>query len=188
MGYVMEEREMRTVLWDDAVRMHACESEHLDICHRIAQTAYRRFMLTEAEFHQLVLMNLNRVSHLTSMLMPNGEPRTIGAVTSRLVQLFPADRPIEVFRLATEQIGWFEQCFVLCARFDRRIMGELHIRPLMDYESIGQPVDAGYYLEDGAHRALAYAMRLELGIEAFEPVPVVFSEDWSHIYPWGVKR
>ena len=183
---------MRSVFWDDAARMHACLAEHVEIMRKIQNVTYRKFTLTEPEFRQLVIMDINhsnsQYTGIVSQLMPKGRSREVGNVTSRLRKLLPAKRPIEVFRLATEQVGWFEQCFVLCARFDRRLMGELHVRPLFADEKSGQSADACYYLEDGAYRALTYAMLLDYEIEGYEPVSVTFSEDWSHIYPWGGTR
>ena len=39
--------------------------------------------------------------------------------------------------------------------------------------------------EDGNHRVLVYAVFLRLHAEKYQPVRVIFSEDWAHIYPWA---
>ena len=183
----IEDRKMRIALWNDAVQKHACEPEHAEVCRKIESVEYRLIDLSEPDFNRLVTMRLKE-PEMALRLMPAGKSRTIGAITARLLEMFPSDRPLDVFYQATLEVGWFEQCFILATRFDKRIMGELHVRPLTEHEHYGQPADAQFYVEDGAHRALAYAMQVALGVETYEPVSVIFSEDWSHIYPWGVKR
>ena len=64
-------------------------------------------------------------------------------------------------------------------------MGELLIRPLTAYEKLAHSSDIRFYLEDGNHRALVYAVFLRLWAEAYQLVRVIFSEDWTHLYPWA---
>ena len=73
----------------------------------------------------------------------------------------------------------------MSARFDLRLFGELKVRHLTSPEKVTHSPKIKFYLEDGNHRALVYAIFLKLGIEKYEQAQVIFSQDWSHIYPWG---
>ena len=67
----------------------------------------------------------------------------------------------------------------MSARFDSHLLGELKIRPLA-FEEKEHSSEGSFYLEDGNHRALVYSVFLRLGvIEEYEPVRVIFSEDWE---------
>ena len=48
--------------------------------------------------------------------------------------------------------------FIISARFDPRLLGELLIRPLAAYEKPIHSPKIRFYLEDGNHRALVYAV------------------------------
>ena len=65
-------------------------------------------------------------------------------------------------------------------------MGELLIRPLVEtYEKPAHSPKIRFYLEDGNHPALVYAVFLRLCAEAYQPVRVIFRKDWTHLYPWA---
>ena len=59
------------------------------------------------------------------------------------------------------------------------------VRPLTAYEKPAHSPKIRFYLEDGNHRALVYAVFLRLHAETYQPVRVIFSEDWTHLYPWA---
>ena len=80
---------------------------------------------------------------------------------------------------------WFEGCFLISARFDPRLRGELLVRPLAAYEKPAHFPKIRFYLEDGNHRALVYAVFLRLCAEAYQPVRVISSKNWTHLYPWA---
>ena len=70
----------------------------------------------------------------------------------------------------SEDEPWFDGCFIMSARFDYRLLGELKIRPLETEETSVSP-DGSFYLEDGNHRALVYLVFLHLGlIKEYKPV------------------
>ena len=74
---------------------------------------------------------------------------------------------------------------IISAKFDPRLMGELLVRPLTAYEKPAHSPKIRFYLEDGNHRALVYAVFLKLHAETYQPVRVIFSKDWTHLYPWA---
>ena len=55
------------------------------------------------------------------------------------------------------------------------------IRPLTVYEKPAHSPKIKFYLEDGNHRALVYAVFLRLHAEQYQPVRVIFSKDWTHL-------
>ena len=56
---------------------------------------------------------------------------------------------------------------------------------LTAYEKPAHPSPVKFYLEDGNHRALVSAVFLMLNAVKYEPVQVIFSDDWTHLYPWA---
>ena len=42
-----------------------------------------------------------------------------------------------------------------------------------------------WFREDGNHRALVYAVFLRLCADTYQLVRVIFSKDWTHLYPWA---
>ena len=93
--------------------------------------------------------------------------------------------PSKFLSISLEDEPWFEGCFLISARFDPRLMGELLVRPLAAYEKPAHSPKVRFYLEDGNHRALVYAVFLRLCAEKYQPVRVIFSKDWTHLYPWA---
>lgn len=181
---------MKKLLLDDANRLYACSSEHEANCRKIENAKYKRFTVSEVDFNRLLFMEANTdvwagKPTLVDKLTPEGEPRTLQIVVDRIVTEYPYDSPLKILKHLSEDEPWFEGCFIISARFDRRLFGELLVRPLMAYERAVHSPETRFYVEDGNHRALVYAVFLKFGIGTYEPVPVIFSEDWSHIYPWG---
>ena len=97
----------------------------------------------------------------------------------------PVDSQIKVFKHLSEDEPWFEGCFIISARFDPRLTGELLIRSLTACEKPAHAPKIRFYLEDGNHRALVYAVSLRLHAVVYQPARVIFSRDWSHLYPRG---
>ena len=116
---------------------------------------------------------------LVDILTPKGKSRTLKEVVDRILEAYPYESPIKVFKHLSEDEPWFEGCFIISARFDLRLMGELLVRPLTAYEKPAHSPKIRFYLEDGNHRALVYAILLRLHVEKYQPVRVIFSEDWT---------
>ena len=181
---------MKELLLDDANRLAASPSEYEATRQKINAAAYKIFTLSEADFNDLVFMEANDNvwadnQTLVDTLTPKGQSRTLKEVVDRILKAYPYQHPIQVFKHLSEDEPWFDGCFIISARFDLRLMGELLIRPLAAYEKPAHPPKIRFYLEDGNHRALVYAVSLRLHTTVYQPVRVIFSQDWSHLYPWA---
>lgn len=181
---------MKELLLDDANRLFASVSEYEATRVKIKGAAYDTFTLSETDFNDLVFMEANdRVwadnQKLVDTLMPTGKSRTLKDVVDRIMKAYPYESPIEIFKHLSDDEPWFDGCFMISARFDPRLLGELLIRPLAPYEKPAHSSKIKFYLEDGNHRALVYAIFLKLTAEKYEPVRVILSRDWTHIYPWA---
>ena len=121
---------------------------------------------------------------LVDTLIPKGKARSLKELVDRILTVYPHESPIQVFKQLSETEPWFDGCFLIRARFDPRVMGELLIRPLTVYEKPAHSPNIWFYLEDGNHWALVYAVFLRLRAQMYQPVRVIFSENWTHLYPW----
>ena len=181
---------MKALLLEDANRLFASPSDYEATRQQIEAAAYQTFTLNEADFNDLVFMEANDNAwadnqSLVDTLTPKGKSRTLKEVVDRILKAYPYQSPIKVFKHLSDDEPWFDGCFIISARFDPRLLGELLIRPLTTFEKPAHSPQIRFYLEDGNHRALVYAVSLRLQAEKYEPVRVIFSQDWSHIYPWG---
>ena len=180
---------MKELLLEDANRLYASPSEYEAIRRKIDIVEYKTFTLSESDFNDLVFMEANNSvwadnQTLVDTLTPKGRSRTFKGVVGRIMKSYPYESPIEIFKHLSDDEPWFDGCFVISARFDLRLFGELLIRPLAAYEKPAHSPKIRFYLEDGNHRALVYAVFLRLQAEKYQLVRVIFSQDWSHIYPW----
>ena len=118
---------------------------------------------------------------LVDTLTPKGKSRTLKKVVDRILEAYPYQRPIEVFKHLSEDEPWFEGCFIISARVDPRLLGELLVRPLAAYEKPVHSPKIRFYLEDGNHRALVYAVSLRLHAEKYQPVRVIYRtyQSWT---------
>ena len=181
---------MRTLLLADANRLSASPVDQAAIRQQRDAAVYQNLMLSESEFNNLVFMEANDNvwadnQALVDRFTPAGQSRTLKRVVDRILEAYPYKCPLQVFKHLSADEPWFEGCFIISARFDPRLLGELLIRPLTTYEKPAHPPTIKFYLEDGNHRALVYAVSLRLHTEAYQPVRAIFSRDWSHLYPWG---
>ena len=181
---------MRELLLADANRLSASHSEYEATRQQIDSVAYETFTLSEADFYDLVFMEANNNvwadnQKLVDLLTPKGKSRTLREVVDRILNAYPHESSIKVFKQLSYDEPWFEGCFIISVRFDPRLLGELLIRPLTAYEKPAHSPKIQFYLEDGNHRALVYAIFLRLQAEKYQPVRVIFSKDWTHLYPWA---
>ena len=181
---------MKKLLLEDANELSASQSAYEATRQQIEMAEYETFTLSEADFDDLVFMEANDAvwannQKLVDLLTPKGKSRTLREVIDRILTAYPHESPIQVFKQLSEDEPWFEGCFLISARFDLRLIGELLIRPLTAYEKPAHSPNIRFYLEDGNHRALVYAVFLRLCAETYQPVRVIFSKDWTHLYPWA---
>ena len=180
---------MTELLLAHAHQLSTSPSKYEVTRQQIDRAEYKTFILSESDFDDLVFMEANASvwannQKLVDILTPKGTSRTLKEVVDRMLKVYSHESPIQVFKQLSEDEPWFEGCFLISARFDPRLMGELLIRPLTAYEKPAHSPNIRFYLEDGNHRALVYAVFLRLCAEAYQPVGVIFSKEWTHLYPW----
>ena len=146
---------MKEHLLADANRLSASHSEYEATRQQIERAEYKTFTLSESDFNDLVFMEANdsvwaNNQELVDLLTPKGKSRTLKEVVDRILKVYPHESPIEVFKQLSEDEPWFEGCFIISARFDPRLMGELLIRPLTAYEKLAYiPRVSGFTLKMG---------------------------------------
>ena len=183
---------MKRLLMEDANKLYSDPCAYEVHKRKIEDAEYKEIRLDEAQFRNLVFMETNKWvwddnQALVNKLTPECEPRTLKAVAERIRKVYPHDLPIKIFKRLSEDEPWFDGCFIMSARFDWRLLGELKIRDVNTKEKKDSP-SALYYLEDGNHRALVYYMFLHFGvIKEYKSVRAIWSKDWAHIFPWGKK-
>lgn len=181
---------MKELLLEDANRLSASPAEYEATRQQIDTAVYQTLTLNETDFNDLVFMEANDNvwtgnQTLVNTLTPKGESRTLKDVVDRILKVYPYQCPLQVFKYLSHDEPWFDGCFIISARFNPRVMGELLIRPLAAYEKPAHAPKIRFYLEDGNHRGLVYAVSLRLQTAVYQPVRVIFSQDWSHLYPWA---
>ena len=181
---------MKELLLADANRLSAFPSEYEATRQQIERAEYKIFTLRESDFYDLVFMEANDAvwannQKLVDLLTPKGKSRTLKEVVDRILKVYPHKSPIKVFKQLSDDEPWFEGCFIISARFDPRLLGELLVRPLTTYEKPAHSPEIRFYLENGNHRALVYVVFLRLCAKAYQPVRGIFSKDWTHLYPWA---
>ena len=126
---------MKGLLLGDAYQLLNNLSEYEATRHQIDSADYETFTLNEADFYNLVFMETNisvwgANQQLVDTLTPYGKSRTLREVVHRILRVYPYNTPIQVFKHLSADESWFEGCFVISARFDPRLLGNLLIRPL----------------------------------------------------------
>ena len=183
---------MKVSLMKDANNLYWDRSRYEIHARKIADAEYTPICLDEVQFRNLVFMGTNDYvwlsnHELVDKLTPKCGSRTLQDVVKRIVTEYPCNSPIDIFKRLSDNEPWFDECFIMSARFDYRLLGELKIRHLDTQEEKDSP-DGSFYLEDGNHRALVYLVFLHFCvIKEYTPVRSIFSEDWKHIFPWSIK-
>ena len=82
-----------------------------------------------------------------------------------------------------EKEAWFKRHAYISRSFNKGLMGELWVRNLVksdvdDHERKGSP-NGTFYIEDGNHRALVYAVHIELGKAVYKPVDAIHATSWD---------
>ena len=82
-----------------------------------------------------------------------------------------------------EEKSWFKRHACLSLSFEKDLMDNLWIRNLakscVDPRERKHSPNGTFYIEDGNHRALVYAVHLELGKTIYEPVDAVHAASWD---------
>lgn len=76
---------------------------------------------------------------------------------------------------------WFKRHACLSQHFHKRVMGDIWIRNLTKFENGERDKcpNGTFYIEDGNHRALVYAMHVECGALDYEPVSAIHATSWD---------
>ena len=103
---------------------------------------------------------------------------------------YNGDDPTEVFKnidvfTKSKDKPWFQRHAAISQDFDKGRMGELWIRNLSNYSGgeRGKCPAGSFYVEDGNHRALVYAMHIEFGKMKYSPVDAMHATSWDIIVP-----
>ena len=166
---------------------------------------FHRTLSTKDAFFNLVWMDAVNILgvQLYNKLTPKDEPRTLKNVVERMRERYRGDSPHEILsalnhelsllgcvneyiweRNTSENNKWFSACVAINGTFDPRLIGELWVRDLLADESKQSPAGI-YYIEDGSHRALVYALNLVFHQTAYVPVNVYWCRSWKHIFSWA---
>lgn len=78
-----------------------------------------------------------------------------------------------------EAQSWFYPHSILCEKFDKRLMPPLWIRNVTKWGNETEHGGGPFYVEDGNHRALVYAMRITCGKDKYEPVDAIHATSWD---------
>ncbi|MCY3549103.1 MAG: hypothetical protein OXH39_01485 [Candidatus Poribacteria bacterium] len=152
----------------------------------IRQMEFHKIELCSKQFHNLVFMvapeeeNWDKYFPLRYPLCG----KTLETIVKKIKH--KGDNPVEIFHELSKEDDWFKSHFVLSARFDPRLMGHLWIRDLREQEK-EQGINGSFYIEDGGHRALIYALYLAFEQLDYDkaPVMVYHTKTWEPILPWA---
>lgn len=147
----------------------------------ISQTPLSDRKLTYKQFHELVFMIAPSDWKNKYPLRSQICGRTLETIVKDIRN--KGNDPLEVFYELSKQDSWFESYFVLSARFDPRLMGRLWIRDLYPQENqLGS-----FYIEDGSHRSLVYAMYIHFKHLDYDKFPAMayHTKTWKPILPWS---
>ena len=99
---------------------------------------------------------------------------------------YDGQNPTDVFRgidvkAKDEDNPWFQRHVEISQSFDKNRMGELWIRNLSDYSEGEREKcpNGSFYVEDGNHRALVYAMHIKLGKIEYSPIDAIHATSWD---------
>ena len=152
---------------------------------------FTKLELSEEEFFNLVFMNAppaweDRPEKHKFLLSICRVP--LKEVVKKVVKesSYNGDDPTEVFKnidVVTESSSkpWFERHVRISQCFDKDRMGELWIRNLSNYSG-GEREECptgSFYVEDGNHRALVYAMYIACGRMEYSPVDAIHATSWD---------
>ena len=99
---------------------------------------------------------------------------------------YNGDDPTEIFKnidavAEGENEPWFKHHANISQDFEKDRMGELWIRNLSNYSGGEREkcLTGSFYVEDGNHRALVYAMYVKFGKVEYNPVDAIHATSWD---------
>ena len=150
----------------------------------IRQMEFREIELCSEQFHNLVFMLAPEGWDKSFPLRYSLCGKTLKTIVKKIRH--KGNSPIKIFHELSKEDNWFENYFVRSARFDPRLMGHLWIRNLREYEK-EHGINGSFYIEDGCHRALVYALYLAFEQLDYDKAPVMayHTKTWKPIFPWS---
>ena len=199
---------MRSLLLQNAREIHSAPCKREASRRKIKAAVYmERTLYSMDEFLRLVWMDAESIlgSHLYNQLTPSNQSRTLKNLVKRIRQHYPGGSPHAVLEVLNHRLSslphveryeretntsmnntWFEGCVAMNGTFDPRLIRELWVRDLKRDEAEQSP-DGIYYIEDGSHRALVYALNLEFEETEYFPITVCWCKSWRHIFRWSAE-
>lgn len=152
---------------------------------------FTKLRLTKDEFFNLVFMNepphwKDNPEKYKFLLSLCG--RSLKTVVKKVKKesSYEGQNPTDVFKginVVSKDGGnpWFQRHVKISQDFDKKRMDKLWIRNLSDYP--GGEKDkcpsGSFYVEDGNHRALVYAMYIKLGKVEYSSVDAIHATSWD---------
>ena len=107
---------MKESLLVNANRLSASLSEYKATRRRMESAAYKTFTLSEGDFYDLVFMEANDAvwannQKLVDILTPEGKSRTLKEVVDRIMEVYPYERPIKVFKQLSDDPDQWKDIF-----------------------------------------------------------------------------
>ena len=169
------------LLLNDAKKLKHNPMELNKVRENISQTPLSDRKLTYKQFHELVFMIAPSDWRNEYPLRSQICGKTLETIVKDIRN--KGNNPLEVFYELSKQDSWFERYFVLSARFDPRLMERLWIRDLYPHEN----QQGSFYIEDGCHRSLVYAMYIHFKQLDYEESPALayHTSTWKPILPWS---
>lgn len=121
-------------------------------------------------------------------LAPEGKSRSLSNIVERIRSNYSGSTSEQLLTALCEEDNWFGKHLSISTHFERLLLSPLWVRTLRPHEKQdwGESEDEDkFYIEDGSHRALVYALRIVCGLEKFMPVPILWCRSWKHILFWA---
>lgn len=149
--------------------------------------------LTEEEFFSLHFMNPPPCGFQNDFL-DSICSQPLKHVADKVIKesRYKGDDPTEILRgidakPKNETAPWFERHALISKHFHRKLMDRLWIRNLIHFktdrgewtgERCNQP-ECSFYIVDGGHRALVYAVHILCCKESYKPVKALHATSWD---------
>ena len=159
---------------------------------------FTRLMLTEKEFDNLLFMNPpnddDENNRFEDSFLKAICTKPLKEVTQMVIQesSYKGSNPTEIFRSVRREAQhgkapWFSRHALLSQHFHRDLLGEFWIRNLTQWtgetgDLVGERPEhpeCSYYLTDGNHRALVYAMHVACDRCDYKPVEAIHATSWD---------
>jgi len=96
-------------------------------------------------------------------------------------------RSIQDVKAGNENMPWFKRHFLLSKNFNKDLMNRLWIRNLTHWKHanskwVGEREnhpECSFYITDGNHRALVYAMHIDCSEDTYEPAKALHATSWD---------